>query len=332
MRATILTEGGKHFGLGHIYRCEAIIQALKTLSIDCTFIINGDSSIPELNLKTEFILQNWQMDFENILDSKGDIVILDSYHTPLELIKTIVSEFKVAAYLDDFNRLEYPPGLVINSSITAHQLDYGKRNGTEYLLGTKYHPMRFEFWDCKNKVINRQVKEILITLGGADIQNLTPSILNLLKSRTGIRKNVVVGRGFSNIDEIEQAADHTCDIRWFPDAAEMKELMMEADIAVSAAGQTIYELARIGLPTIAIGVADNQNSNISGWQRAEFIEFAGWWYDPDLKTNIAEKLEHLMDYANRKKKSLTGSAQIDGSGALQIAQQIIRRMISVSGT
>ena len=326
MRAIILTEGGKHIGLGHIYRCEAIIQALKQLSIDCTFIINGDSSIADLILKTDFTLKNWLMDYESIFNTNSDVVVVDSYHAPLELLKKITSESKLAAFLDDYNRLEYPPGLVINSSITARQLDYKKRNGTEYLLGTKYHPMRAEFWECKDKAINHQVKEVLITLGGSDMQNLTPSILNLLLPRTGIRKKVVVGKGFSNISEIEKAADPTCEIIWFPDAAEMKKLMMEADIAISAAGQTLYELARIGLPTIAIGVADNQNSNVKGWQSTDFIEFAGWWYDPDLKENILNKFDHLMDFTIRSKKSEAGTAQIDGSGALQIGRQIISRM------
>lgn len=50
----------------------------------------------------------------------------------------------------------------------------------------------------------------------------------------------------------------------------MLSLMLKCDIAVTAAGQTTYELARIGLPTIAIGVVENQKFNIDGWLEIGF--------------------------------------------------------------
>lgn len=49
------------------------------------------------------------------------------------------------------------------------------------------------------------------------------------------------------------------------DAEHMKTLMLESDVAISAGGQTLYELASVGLPTIAIQVVDNQSEDISGF-------------------------------------------------------------------
>jgi RimJ/RimL family protein N-acetyltransferase len=57
----------------------------------------------------------------------------------------------------------------------------------------------------------------------------------------------------------------------------MAELMTASDIAVSAAGQTLFELARCGVPTIAVGVAENQRHNLEGFTDAGVCYNAGWW-------------------------------------------------------
>ena len=62
-------------------------------------------------------------------------------------------------------------------------------------------------------------------------------------------------------------------------------------------GQTLYELAaRVGVPTIAVGVVDNQINNIQNWQKQGFIEFAGFWDDDNLEENILAKLELLKRF------------------------------------
>jgi len=47
----------------------------------------------------------------------------------------------------------------------------------------------------------------------------------------------------------------------------MKRVMAASDMAISAAGQTLYELARIGVPTIATAVVKNQLNNVQGWEK-----------------------------------------------------------------
>jgi len=326
LKAIILTEGGKHIGLGHIYRCEAIIAALKKLGVDCSLIINGDSSVKEISINTTFQIKNWLKDFRAVYKLPAEILVIDSYLATRDILETLSSGFNLAVFIDDFNRLDYPRGLVINSSIGAHLLNYNKRNGINYILGPKYHSLRIEFWNSKKKDVKWDVKNILVTLGGSDMKNLTPSILKILSQKTEIKKNVIIGKGFSNINEIEESADITCDLIRFPDAQQMNSLMIDADIAISAAGQTLYELASLGVPTIAIAVADNQDLNVRGWSDNDFMEFAGWWDDPDLTTNILKKIDYLKDYETRIKQSKAGQARIDSSGALQLGKEILNKI------
>jgi len=63
---------------------------------------------------------------------------------------------KLAVYIDDNKRLDYPKGVVVNGSIHAKELNYSKKNGVKYLLGPKYIPLRKDFWEVPEKEIKEK--------------------------------------------------------------------------------------------------------------------------------------------------------------------------------
>ena len=88
-------------------------------------------------------------------------------------------------------------------------------------------------------------------------------------------------------------ADSTTELIYSPTAEEMKNVMINSDIAVSAAGQTLGELARVGVPAIAIGIADNQINNVRGWSNVGCIEYAGWHDDTYLREKLLSCIASL---------------------------------------
>ena len=185
--------------------------------------------------------------------------------------KTLFDEFTskvpLMVFLDDNKRINYPKGIVVNGTVLASNLNYPSKHDLIYFLGSEYIPLREEFWQNNDIQIKDKIETILITLGGNDLRNLTPGILDLLsKNFSDLNKKVIIGNSFSNKEEIEKAADDKTELIYGPDASGMLNAMLNSDIAVSASGQTLYELACTGLPTIAIGVIDNQVNNIENWQ------------------------------------------------------------------
>ena len=153
---------------------------------------------------------------------------------------------------------------------------------------------------------------------------MTPRVLGLLvRDYSELTKNVIIGMGFQNIKEIEGITDKKTNLIYAPDAEEMKRIMLESDAAISAGGQTLYELARVGIPTIAVAVADNQMNNIKGWQRAGFIEYAGWWEEVDLIYKVQKAMLKLKGRQTREQMSQTGKRLVDGQGARRVADKII---------
>lgn len=161
--------------------------------------------------------------------------------------------------------------------------------------------------------------------GGNDLRNLTPKILELLnKNFPNVNKKVIISNSFNNVSEIEALKNEHVDLIYSPNSKKMLNSMLDVDLAISASGQTLYELACVGVPTISIGVIDNQKDNIKNWQNIGFIEYAGCWNNEKLLDNLLEKIDFLKNKEIRCAKRLIGIQNIDGNGSKRIVKEILK--------
>lgn len=331
MKIIIITEGSSKIGFGHVTRCLSIYQAFEEKGCSVKFIVNGDSTISSLLDNTEHEIFNWLDDTSKLFESlkRTDIVIIDSYLASRALYTRISDSVSLSVYIDDNQRINYPKGIVVNGSINAEKLEYPHSDEIEYLLGSQYIPLRRPFWDVGLKKINQSINNVMVTFGGDDLRNLTPLILETLTTHfSNLKKTVIIGKGFENVSVIENLKDEQTELIYYPDAEKMVDVMFESDIAISAAGQTLYELARVGLPTIAIGVAHNQIHNLENWGKAGFVEVAGFWDDENLDHCIMEKIEILQDKNLRMEMCYNGRKSVTGQGAIKIVKHCLNQYYS----
>lgn len=322
MNVVILTEGGKDKGFGHVARCSSIYQAFEQFNISPKFIINGDNSVNSIISDFDFELINWLDDLSSI--SKADFVIVDSYLADIDIFHEISSRVPLVAYIDDNNRLDYPEGIIINGTLDVSNMNYQKREDIRYLLGSDFIPLRKDFWNIPKLKINDSIENILITMGGNDLRDLTPKILELLNFHfPKVNKKIIIADSFKNTSEIENLRTDNVELIYSPDSSELVYVMSSVDLAISASGQTLYELSCIGIPTIAIGIIDNQKNNIQNWKKQGFIEYAGCWNNENLLNNILNKIEFLKDKNIRCNKKLLGIQAVDGKGSLKIVKSIL---------
>ena len=322
MDVVILTEGGKDFGYGHVARCSSLYQAFEYHDIVPKFIVSGDESVKSILSDIDVDIVDWLNDFSIFYNA--DIVIIDSYHADLDFYNKISDEVPLAVYIDDNNRLEYPKGIVVNGTLDASNINYSKRENIKYLVGNEFIPLRNDFWDISKLKINESIENILITMGGNDLRNLTPKILKLLNDKfPNMTKKVIIADSFKNTSEIESLKNQSVDLIYSPNSGEIINLMQSVDLAISASGQTLYELACVGVPTIAIGIIENQKNNIKNWIENGFIEYAGCWNENNLLNNIFNKINYLSDENIRFDKRLLGIQSVDGKGSLKIVKNIL---------
>ena len=326
MKVFILTEGGSVYGFGHITRCLSIYQAFLEKGITPQFIINGDEKVKGYFNNIKYDLFDWTQDEHRLLKQieSSDIVIIDTLLANLNLINKICEYITIPVFIDDFRKLNYRRGVVLDWTIYAEER-YLISNTVKYLLGSKFVALRRAFWEVPMKIIKRDITEIVITMGGSDIRNLTPTIL---RNMNDIKANkfIIIGSDFVNFNEIESLVkeDKSTKLIFNPSDNEIVNIFSKADVAISASGQTLYELARIGTSTIAISIIDNQKYDVEGWLKAEFIEYAGSWDDNDLMVNMRQQYDNILfNFENRKRKALIAQSFVDGQGANRIVDALI---------
>ncbi len=323
----ILTEGGGQRGLGHVTRCLSVLQALQEQGTATLIIVDGDETV-ELALNgTNHRRVEWLSEPHRTLEGidPGSVVVIDSYLAPSEFYSAVSQRAHLGVFFDDTHRLEYPPGIVVNGALFAEEQDYPTSGEIQYLLGTRFTPLRKAFWEAPGPVHPDEIQTVLLTFGHDDGRELTPRVLRLLTDGAESRKwtkRVVVGSGYRNLDRIQSLDDGTVELIHGADDRDMIELMWTSDLAISAGGQTLYELARVGVPTIAVGAASNQRPNLDAWERAGFIHSAGYHDGPDLNQRLLRCIEALLAKSSREASSQAGRTLISGLGSRSIADQI----------
>lgn len=334
MKISIITEGFSETGYGHITRCLSLYQAFEEKHIYPTLYINGDDNIKSLLPDSNHKVIDWAAHPTKLIGEikNSDIIIIDSYLGGKDFYDNISKHGNVSLFIDDNLRLDYPDGIILNGTINSEIFPYKKKSGREFLLGAKYIPLRKEFWKTGNRKFNSELSSILITMGATDIQNLTGTILKFLQENfPDIKKNVVIGSGFINRKEIETLCDNSTELFYSPPASVMRDLMLSSDIAITASGQTIYELAACGTPSIAVAVAENQKNNVYEWKRKGFLLNTIFHHDVNLIRKINEQAQALKSITVRKKLSGIGKENVDGQGSIRVANYLIDKICNKNG-
>jgi spore coat polysaccharide biosynthesis predicted glycosyltransferase SpsG len=328
----ILTEGSIDVGFGHVSRCTALYQAFEEYGITPTFVVNGDQTIAKFIKGIDIKFINWLKNLDEFIESikEEDIVIIDSYLADNVVYNKLSVVSNILVCLDDINRLNYPESVIVNGAIDACLIEYKNIENKKLLIGSKYQPLRKAFWESSKKVINVRIQSVFITMGGNDMRNLTPKILNqLCVSYPSIIKHVIIGRAFVNIKEILESGDYNTEFHYDLNDYGMMEMMKKSDVAISASGQTLQELAVTGVPTIGVIVADNQKIIAKSWMMTGFLSIAGEWNDEKLELNILQKIFDLKDQYIRITKSKIGQSLIDGRGCKRIIEFLMNKVVLI---
>ncbi len=262
MSVFVLTEGGRDKGFGHVARCLAISDALKNLSqgnCDVKFIINGDNSVQSIfgNREVGLEIYPWHAEIDRLEQeiSSVDRVLIDSYLADTETYSRISEKVnKRMLIIDDYCRIQYPEGIVVNPTLLSKELGYAKNKDTKYLLGSEYAILREEFFDVPSRKVNADIKDILITMGATEHLDCIGGIVESLSEKGDFKFHVIAGRPdfHSKVEGvlIEKGYGAKVDIYSGLSAGEMRDLMLKCDVAISGGGQTLNELACCGTPVI----------------------------------------------------------------------------------
>ncbi|HOW96249.1 MAG TPA: UDP-2,4-diacetamido-2,4,6-trideoxy-beta-L-altropyranose hydrolase [Kiritimatiellia bacterium] len=325
----IRADASPQIGAGHVMRCLSLAQAARAAAWDVVFLSHGDHE--PVRRRVEAAGCRWQS-LERVQPHPGDLketlaaareaaaswVVADGYIFD-EAYQAALRDagFRLMA-VDDHRHLErYHADVLFNQNIHAERLRYAADPGTVFLLGPRYAMLNRAFlpWRDRPREIPAMARRALVSLGGADPDNVTARVVEALRG-LDVEARVIVGGLNRHRDQLRAQLPDNAEL--LVDVTDMPAQMAWADLAILGAGSTCWEAAFLGLPVLMIVLADNQRRIAAGLDEEGIGVSLG--EHADLKSRmIAERMGEMMpDAGRRRAMSAAGRALVDGGGAARV--------------
>ncbi len=341
----IRTDASFCMGSGHVLRCLALGQAWKRHGGECLFVLSDPPpAIRERLLQEGMAVQilsplpGTPADAEKTIaiaaEYNASWIAIDGYHFDAFFQKHIRSAgFNTLVVDDDGRAKEYTADIILNQNLSAHPDLYMNRNSDAALLmGTRHVLLRAEYrkWMDWNREVAAMGNNILVTMGGSDPVDITSRVVSALAAADlpELRLMVVVGPANPRREALaELARAHPETVRIFQDVREMAVLMAEADMAVMAAGTTVWETAYMALPSLLIPIAENQRAVAEHFHEHKAGINLGWHADISLPV-LVEKVQSLgQSFTQRSQMAQNGRRLVDGNGCRRVLRAMLEKEI-----
>lgn len=328
-------DGNPQIGSGHVMRCLSLADAFRNIGEPVIFV-SADDSLQAAIQKRGYACVVLHTKY-NCMEAELPIllpflkkfcpscILLDSYFvTPSYM--AAVREKAPLVYIDDQNSFDYPADLIVNYTLYGGKLPYPQNK--RYLLGPEYALLRREFQNVPQRQAAEAVRNVLLSTGGADSEHAALKFVQCLRARPAdcVTYHVILGAMNQDAAKIKDLTDGCPRIALYQNVEDMRSLMLQCDVAISAGGTTLFELCACGLPAITYVLADNQIMNAASFEEAGVTLCAGdIRKDGQFAAHIFERLEILTrDRPLRQHMAERMQALVDGNGAARTAALISR--------
>lgn len=322
-------------------RCLALGQGWQDAGGQAVFAVGMEDHKTEARLKSEslevFYLSaqpgsaDDAIQTANLAKQKNAAwAVVDGYEFGAEYQRIIKDSGLRLLIIDDRGHADhYYADIILNQNIHAHEGLYSNRESyTKFLLGTSYVLLRREFskWREWKRAIPEMARRVLVTLGGSDPENGTLKVIQAFKllNRVKIELTIVVGPMCPHLETIYKELS----LLSFPfgvsrSAEDMADLMAWADMAITAAGGTLWELLYMGCPTISFVRSPIQDIIVKELEELAVVKHQGYLNQIDPIT-LAHSLQELaFSKVERKRMSTSGRLIVDGKGTGRVMKTIL---------
>jgi len=356
MRVIVRVDASTLLGAGHVMRCLALARELKSRSHQVVFVMRpllghliqetkaagfDVLGLPDLQLDVANSQGEWiekgrsqdaqQQDADETLallpHRSWDWLLVDHYALGAQWQLAMgVAAQKLLVIDDQADRLLHC-GLLLNQNPGANTESYVNLIplGSQTLIGPHYALLRPEFSSRSSHVpgLNRASKDarVLVSLGSVDPQGLALKVVSALADCSFRGSGVTVVVGNHNPHELELLA--SCRALGFvglKSTNSMAQLMSQADWAVGAGGVSLLERCAMGLPSIALVIAPNQQSGVAAAQSAGAV-LALDPLNARFPDQLRQAIQSLLTEPERlKAMSQAATSLCDGRGTLRVAE------------
>ncbi len=267
-----VVAGWPAIGMGHVFR--ALMLAHEITDHKITFVCTRESELAVESIARRdyrMVRQGGEDLADTVLRLRPDLVINDMLNTdPAYMERLRESGCRIVNFEDD------GPGAKLAHLVINALYEHGDPDDPRVCCGPDYFCLRDEFAGARRCTLQPEVKTLLITFGGTDTADCTLRVLNIVEPlcrERGITIRVVAGPGYAHKENMERhiaaLGNPLVEFTWATNV--MSRMMEGADMAICAAGRTVYELAHMRVPAIVIAQHDREASHTFARENNGFL-------------------------------------------------------------
>lgn len=223
--------------------------------------------------------------------------------------------------------------VIVNGTPIYRYHNYKKKNKQcKLYLGTKYFIVNKDFIKNQKKNFNAikpRYYQITISMGGSDPDDLTSLVTRSLLNLDHMKLKIILGPMYVHRNRLHSLIKNKKNIQLITTPTKIWNIFSKSDIVISNAGNTLFELAIMRIPTVCISAVNHQILYAKKFSSQGFSIDLGFWKKVKEKT-IFNAVKSLMDDKQlRKKVSFYGPNIVDGKGFIRF-KQIVSQLESTN--
>lgn len=291
--------------MGHFFRALNIIDFLEHKNIPFIILLNkneiAESILKEKEILFETVdLSDTETDWETKLIQKYDIHVWinDRLNTIIQHAKNVKKNNIMLVTFDD----KGSGAKLADYNIAALEFENSEiLKGNKVLAGSDYLILNNEINNYKR--IRKEIKKMVVTLGGSDTYGVTIQVIDILK-KLNKPADIIIGPSFNHREALYNSIDQRFAIK-FNVPSLVKEFFMY-DLAITGGGITPFEANASGLPCIIIANEVHEIQVGKYLERLGSSIFAG--YRANIDNNQFCKILNIEEMSRNGIKKLKNDA------------------------
>jgi UDP-2,4-diacetamido-2,4,6-trideoxy-beta-L-altropyranose hydrolase len=361
MRVVFRADASVQIGTGHLMRCLTLADELTRQGHECRFICrehNGhlgelisskgyqltllqvdggtkfESSDNGNTAYADWLGAPWQQDVEQTVEAltpfKADWLVVDHYALNACWEQQVAKAVGRIMVIDDLADRAHECSLLLDQNVLGAEVQHRyetKVNKTcQLLLGPSYALLRPEYGLIADVLPERDgnISRFLVFVGGSDPYHLTERYLHALDAREfdHLFVDVVLGKNHPSPEMVKQLVAKRVKTRLYAGLPSLAALMVRADLMLGAGGATNWERMCLGLNSVVVSVARNQDDINRELESQRLISFVG-----NAEVLGVEPIRESIQFTLRNPKhnqhqSIAMRRIVDGYGAQRVAQKL----------
>ena len=355
-RILLAPAAGDGVGGGHVMRSLALAQALTAQGARCAFAVNAAGrSILETFSDTAWPIEP--------IETGADVLVIDNYAIGADQERALKSHAAMLAVIDDLADRPHLADLLVDPGDGRTPADYMGLvpNGATLLMGPAYALLRSKFAERRverRTTQNAEIGRVFVSFGLSDVDGVTGRAVAALRPLAPSAVfDIALPSTAASLAMLRTLAASDPGVKLHVDATDVDRLLLDADVAIGAGGASTWERCCLGVPSIAVSVAENQRPLIERLSASGVVlgltltpnipAKAGTQSGPDqavggagsppsrghsdiFEVQLGQAFLRLPDPTVRAEFAAKSLAACDGQGAGRVAEAILAQLSRIA--